>query len=51
MTKTGKVEAGKTPSIVSGKPSKKIVKGEALAEGEKDKASMEKLSRAVGKLD
>jgi len=51
MTKTGKVEIGKTPSVVSGKPSKRIVKGEPLADQEKETASMKKLARAVGKLD
>jgi hypothetical protein len=51
MIKTGKIEIGKTPSVVSGKPSKKLVKGEPLAENEKDTQSFKKLTRAVGKLD
>jgi hypothetical protein len=50
MIKTGKVELGKTPSVITGKPAKKIVRGEPLAEGEKDTQSMKKLTRAVGKL-
>ena len=50
MIKTGKVEIGKTPSVVSGKPSKKIVKGEPLAKDEKETESMQKLARAVRQL-
>ena len=35
MIKTGKVEKGKTPSEVSGKPSEKIRKGVPLTRDEK----------------
>lgn len=50
IIKTGKVELNKTPSVLSGKPAKKIVKGEPLAENEKETQTMKKLARAVGKL-
>ena len=35
MEKRGQVKAGETPSALSGKQSSKVVKGEALAEGER----------------
>jgi len=51
MIKTGKVELNKTPSVISGKPAKKIVKGEPLAAGEKELHSIKKLARAIRELD
>lgn len=35
MIKTGKVELGKTPSVVSGLPSTKLVEGEPVRKDEK----------------
>lgn len=34
MTKTGRVNIGKTPSVVSGKPSTKVVDGEPVRKKE-----------------
>lgn len=36
MVKNGRVEVGKTPSVLSGKPSEMIKKGEAITKDEKD---------------
>jgi len=35
MIKDGKVEVGRTPSVVSGKPSQEVKEGEPICRGEK----------------
>ena len=48
MIKTGKVETGKTPSVVSGRPSEKIVSGEPVADREKPvDPGLKKLAAAI----
>lgn len=48
MTKTGRVQTGKTPSVVSGLPSTKIVEGEPVRKGEKPvDAGLKKLASVI----
>ena len=47
MTKTGRVEPGKTISAVSGKTSTEIRNGEAVAKGEKPPESLVKIARKL----
>ena len=54
MTKTGRVEVGKTPSTVSGKPSEKIEQGEAIRRGEEKKLQdpdLERMKQAAAQVD
>lgn len=51
MIKTGRVAVGETPSAVSGKPSTKVEKGEALAKEEKAPKDLLKLTKNFAKKD
>jgi hypothetical protein len=51
MQKNGRVEIGKTPSVVSGKKSARLIEGEAVCAKEKPvDPGMKKLASFIGDL-
>lgn len=52
MIKTGRIEPGKTPSTVSGRPSEVIRKGEPVRRDEKTpERTISKVAKQLGKVD